>query len=142
MIRRPPRSTLFPYTTLFRSRPGVRRATIVERSSGSRGALCRGAAAARAGVAARRAVRASAARAPDPGLGAGRVLLARPAAHAASGGEARNSLAWMILLFMLVQVLEDEMGGDRVDDFSLRLAVPSVQDSDHVAAAVEDRAPG
>src|SRR6266480_5856367 len=24
MIRRPPRSTLFPYTTLFRSRPGVR----------------------------------------------------------------------------------------------------------------------
>src|SRR5690348_18073133 len=23
MIRRPPRSTLFPYTTLFRSRPGV-----------------------------------------------------------------------------------------------------------------------
>src|SRR2546427_6737941 len=27
MIRRPPRSTLFPYTTLFRSRPGhVRRA--------------------------------------------------------------------------------------------------------------------
>src|SRR3712207_9079785 len=25
MIRRPPRSTLFPYTTLFRSRPGARR---------------------------------------------------------------------------------------------------------------------
>src|SRR3712207_7509488 len=25
MIRRPPRSTLFPYTTLFRSRPGDRR---------------------------------------------------------------------------------------------------------------------
>src|SRR2546422_4563979 len=24
MIRRPPRSTLFPYTPLFRSRPGVR----------------------------------------------------------------------------------------------------------------------
>src|SRR2546422_3420776 len=24
MIRRPPRSTLFPYTTLFRSHPGVR----------------------------------------------------------------------------------------------------------------------
>src|SRR5438445_1243972 len=23
MLRRPPRSTLFPYTTLFRSRPGV-----------------------------------------------------------------------------------------------------------------------
>src|SRR6202041_3776314 len=23
MIRRPPRSTLFPYTTLFRSRPGI-----------------------------------------------------------------------------------------------------------------------
>src|SRR2546426_3133221 len=30
MIRRPPRSTLFPYTTLFRSRfgPGARRATL------------------------------------------------------------------------------------------------------------------
>src|SRR5688572_31907675 len=27
MIRRPPRSTLFPYTTLFRSACGVRRAT-------------------------------------------------------------------------------------------------------------------
>src|SRR2546422_7083028 len=26
MIRRPPRSTLFPYTTLFRSRGGARRA--------------------------------------------------------------------------------------------------------------------
>src|SRR3712207_7422489 len=26
MIRRPPRSTLFPYTTLFRSQPGVLRA--------------------------------------------------------------------------------------------------------------------
>src|SRR3989475_2210495 len=26
MIRRPPRSTLFPYTTLFRSRPARRRA--------------------------------------------------------------------------------------------------------------------
>src|SRR2546430_8845016 len=25
MIRRPPRSTLFPYTTLFRSSPGTRR---------------------------------------------------------------------------------------------------------------------
>src|SRR3712207_8790613 len=25
MIRRPPRSTLFPYTTLFRSQPGTRR---------------------------------------------------------------------------------------------------------------------
>src|SRR3712207_7366040 len=25
MIRRPPRSTLFPYTTLFRSRPGLGR---------------------------------------------------------------------------------------------------------------------
>src|SRR5260370_21827754 len=25
MIRRPPRSTLFPYTTLFRSRPAIRK---------------------------------------------------------------------------------------------------------------------
>src|SRR2546430_13228555 len=29
MIRRPPRSTLFPYTTLFRSLPGVRDAAVV-----------------------------------------------------------------------------------------------------------------
>src|SRR5467141_4206726 len=41
MIRRPPRSTLFPYTTLFRSRLGDRRATGVRlthrrRSPGSR----------------------------------------------------------------------------------------------------------
>src|SRR5436309_7511775 len=28
MIRRPPRSTLFPYTTLFRSRQGARRRTL------------------------------------------------------------------------------------------------------------------
>src|SRR3712207_8618563 len=28
MIRRPPRSTLFPYTTLFRSTPGAHRQTI------------------------------------------------------------------------------------------------------------------
>src|SRR3712207_8335938 len=32
MIRRPPRSTLFPYTTLFRSRPGLQqRAHLAER---------------------------------------------------------------------------------------------------------------
>src|SRR5258708_18695589 len=31
MIRRPPRSTLFPYTTLFRSRTGVGVGGVVER---------------------------------------------------------------------------------------------------------------
>src|SRR3712207_7586937 len=31
MIRRPPRSTLFPYTTLFRSRPGARAGVEPER---------------------------------------------------------------------------------------------------------------
>src|SRR5258707_2589687 len=30
MIRRPPRSTLFPYTTLFRSLPGMDGLTIIE----------------------------------------------------------------------------------------------------------------
>src|SRR2546425_5944743 len=30
MIRRPPRSTLFPYTTLFRSHPGIRGQVSVE----------------------------------------------------------------------------------------------------------------
>src|SRR2546430_11854092 len=34
MIRRPPRSTLFPYTTLFRSRPGDGRARRDHHSSG------------------------------------------------------------------------------------------------------------
>src|SRR3712207_8041194 len=40
MIRRPPRSTLFPYTTLFRSRPhrDDRRDRIPERSSVTRSA--------------------------------------------------------------------------------------------------------
>src|SRR2546425_9138236 len=32
MIRRPPRSTLFPYTTLFRSRPDSHRSRPVQRS--------------------------------------------------------------------------------------------------------------
>src|SRR3712207_8943784 len=32
MIRRPPRSTLFPYTTLFRSTAGIRRKSKVEES--------------------------------------------------------------------------------------------------------------
>src|SRR5687768_18257741 len=44
MIRRPPRSTLFPYTTLFRSHAGARRARPVRR--GPRAALLLG----RAGV--------------------------------------------------------------------------------------------
>src|SRR2546426_3827348 len=38
MIRRPPRSTLFPYTTLFRSRPdGGVRVLVAARRSGSSG---------------------------------------------------------------------------------------------------------
>src|SRR5690554_7580914 len=36
MIRRPPRSTLFPYTTLFRSRQRNRFYSRVERSGGQR----------------------------------------------------------------------------------------------------------
>src|SRR2546422_9593752 len=34
MIRRPPRSTLFPYTTLFRSEPGVGAGRVDERDDG------------------------------------------------------------------------------------------------------------
>src|SRR5258708_24762688 len=34
MIRRPPRSTLFPYTTLFRSRPGKHAASAPASSAG------------------------------------------------------------------------------------------------------------
>src|SRR2546430_3301937 len=34
MIRRPPRSTLFPYTTLFRSRPPIANAPLSYRESG------------------------------------------------------------------------------------------------------------
>src|SRR6266487_5683720 len=40
MIRRPPRSTLFPYTTLFRSR-GPRRAHIDARAGGGTGRIPR-----------------------------------------------------------------------------------------------------
>src|SRR5256885_16592618 len=37
MIRRPPRSTLFPYTTLFRSRPGSERGRVeVDRRAGGK----------------------------------------------------------------------------------------------------------
>src|SRR5258707_10865281 len=36
MIRRPPRSTLFPYTTLFRSDPTVRRLVVAVERSGAR----------------------------------------------------------------------------------------------------------
>src|SRR2546430_4391354 len=36
MIRRPPRSTLFPYTTLFRSKGGIRRRKPLRRELGDR----------------------------------------------------------------------------------------------------------
>src|SRR3712207_6855813 len=43
MIRRPPRSTLFPYTTLFRSAPGLQKAFgksfVVENRTGGGGAV-------------------------------------------------------------------------------------------------------
>src|SRR3712207_8489859 len=39
MIRRPPRSTLFPYTTLFRSARADEREQDVERQEGGAGAL-------------------------------------------------------------------------------------------------------
>src|SRR5947207_7706751 len=35
MIRRPPRSTLFPYTTLFRSWSGVQRKSLASAASGA-----------------------------------------------------------------------------------------------------------
>src|SRR2546421_9509050 len=41
MIRRPPRSTLFPYTTLFRSRPGPNAGQRGVRAQAA-GAACRG----------------------------------------------------------------------------------------------------
>src|SRR3712207_8937736 len=45
MIRRPPRSTLFPYTTLFRSRPlllaDAERLEGLDHARGVRAALCR-----------------------------------------------------------------------------------------------------
>src|SRR5205809_1276073 len=43
MIRRPPRSTLFPYTTLFRSRRAIARASaaVVATSPGGTGMPCR-----------------------------------------------------------------------------------------------------
>src|SRR5258705_6935874 len=47
MIRRPPRSTLFPYTTLFRSRPGRALVTYCNTSAGRRSAPVVGASATR-----------------------------------------------------------------------------------------------
>src|SRR5688572_31734983 len=41
MIRRPPRSTLFPYTTLFRSTPRASRRPIHSRSRRARASGCR-----------------------------------------------------------------------------------------------------
>src|SRR6266496_5183084 len=41
MIRRPPRSTLFPYTTLFRSRPSVKTKICRNRKDGSVGQLAK-----------------------------------------------------------------------------------------------------
>src|SRR2546425_2106611 len=38
MIRRPPRSTLFPYTTLFRSQISPRHANFIENADGARSA--------------------------------------------------------------------------------------------------------
>src|SRR5256885_6716159 len=40
MIRRPPRSTLFPYTTLFRSHGFSNRRTVVKRFAYARDPLC------------------------------------------------------------------------------------------------------
>src|SRR3712207_7654598 len=42
MIRRPPRSTLFPYTTLFRSRAALRRRCRDERGGGGGAAVSAG----------------------------------------------------------------------------------------------------
>src|SRR2546426_11183887 len=54
MIRRPPRSTLFPYTTLFRSRPALR-ALALDRSPPGRARVPLGATAPARGGAARAA---------------------------------------------------------------------------------------
>src|SRR3712207_8384741 len=62
MIRRPPRSTLFPYTTLFRSRAGRRPDGSRRRRVAAHGHDCLGA----------RRVRAALAAVPVAGLGAAR----------------------------------------------------------------------
>src|SRR3712207_7020370 len=49
MIRRPPRSTLFPYTTLFRSAVGPLRRDALPGGGGRRAAAARGKRAVRAG---------------------------------------------------------------------------------------------
>src|SRR3712207_8406829 len=77
MIRRPPRSTLFPYTTLFRSRRGAacREGVYGEFPEWPRHALgrhlsdARGLAGARAGAAAREGLRAEPGRAADAARG-------------------------------------------------------------------------
>src|SRR3712207_6864460 len=69
MIRRPPRSTLFPYTTLFRSAAMGREAPL--RMTGSRGGTERG------GL-------------PSPQGDSRRRVRARPAADAERGGQDRS----------------------------------------------------
>src|SRR5690348_18210996 len=54
MIRRPPRSTLFPYTTLFRSRRPSASITIATCKAGRRPIFCRAAAAPNGGSGASR----------------------------------------------------------------------------------------
>src|SRR5690348_17970820 len=63
MIRRPPRSTLFPYTTLFRSRGAARRRRVVRALGGRRRAAAAGGAGARADAGGQPRARAAAPRA-------------------------------------------------------------------------------
>src|SRR2546422_1482983 len=75
MIRRPPRSTLFPYTTLFRSRRAVPRRGVGDRAQGRARRRTRPDAARRRGD-----------RAPPERLGGGGGGCARGSADARCGG--------------------------------------------------------
>src|SRR2546425_12450910 len=90
MIRRPPRSTLFPYTTLFRSKTTLGRRRRAKRRRSSI-LTTRGDATARAGL----VIRAKAGRGAAPrqraGLPAGDCGMTRPARAVASRSEEHTS---------------------------------------------------
>src|SRR3712207_8266489 len=101
MIRRPPRSTLFPYTTLFRSNAGVRRDF-----GGSRLALHRGVGGLRGAQAGADAVR--------RGLGVTRRELLRSEEHTSE----LQSRQYLVCRLLLEQKNRLEFSVERILDES------------------------
>src|SRR5256886_13633608 len=115
MIRRPPRSTLFPYTTLFRSGPKIRTGTV----EGTFQKLVRGRTVTLAGASA------------DPPIRPGRFAAGSPSPASGEGKPDQIEVSHK----ELVQALRP---GDRVllDDGRIELAVRAVSDGQAEASVV------